>query len=151
MNDFERLLAFLKVAYHNMSTLHRHLTKDPAWFGNHAVIGEWYAAIGDQLDDLVEIGIAHGAKDPSIKEAVLEFGGEVLPAAEYDARTAMLRASDIMRKIIELMRAAEIPAAPHVANKLQEYEYGWDKIANYMIAQAVGSNTAPTANYDDED
>jgi hypothetical protein len=38
-----------------------------------------------------------------------------------------------------MMQDAEktVPAA--VANKLQEYEYHWNKEANYKIAHAIGS------------
>ena len=35
MNEMERLVAFLKIQYHNLTTLHRHLTNDPAWFEDH--------------------------------------------------------------------------------------------------------------------
>ena len=60
MNEFQRLIAYLKILYHNLTTLHRNLVKDDAWFANHKQIGKWYEEVSDQIDDLVETGIAPG-------------------------------------------------------------------------------------------
>ena len=53
MNEFQRLIAYLKILYHNLTTLHRNLVKDGAWFANHKQIGKWYEEVSDQIDDLV--------------------------------------------------------------------------------------------------
>lgn len=42
MNEYERLLAYMKILYHNLTTLHRNLVRDAGWFGNHKQIGKWY-------------------------------------------------------------------------------------------------------------
>ena len=78
MNEFQRLIAYLKILYHNLTTLHRNLVKDGAWFANHKQIGKWYEEVSDQIDDLVETGIALGYLEPGIKESVLEFSNDCL-------------------------------------------------------------------------
>ena len=78
MNEYERLIAWMKILYHNLTTLHRNLVRDEAWFANHKQISKWYEEIGDEIDDLAETGIALGYREPSISEAVLAFSGDVL-------------------------------------------------------------------------
>ena len=58
MTEYQKLLSYLKIAYHNLTTLHRNLVHDAGWFGNHEQLGDWYGQISDQLDDLTETGIA---------------------------------------------------------------------------------------------
>ena len=41
MNEFQKLLAYLKIAYHNLPTLHRNLVHAAGWFGNHEQLGDW--------------------------------------------------------------------------------------------------------------
>ena len=57
MTEYQKLICFLKIAYHNLTTLHRNLVHDAGWFGNHEQLGDWYGQISDQLDDLTETGI----------------------------------------------------------------------------------------------
>ena len=33
MNEYERLVAYMKILYHNLTTLHRNLAKDDACLG----------------------------------------------------------------------------------------------------------------------
>ena len=40
MNEFQKLICFLKIAYHNLTTLHRNLAHDAGWFGNHEQLGD---------------------------------------------------------------------------------------------------------------
>ena len=60
MTEYQKLLAYLKIAYNNLTTMHRNLVHDDGWFGNHEQLGDWYNQISDQLDDLTETGIALG-------------------------------------------------------------------------------------------
>ncbi len=151
MNEFERLLAFLKIQYHNMTTLHRHLIDDAGWFGNHEKLGEWYDEIGDQLDDLTEIGLSLGYAEPSIKDALLEFGTEILSTEGRKLKETLKAAAGIMRGIAGMQKAAEVIVPPDVQNKLQEYEYDWNKTANYMLAHALGKGDGVKKAEEDED
>ena len=139
MNEFQRLLAYLKIAYNNLTTLHRNLVHDAGWFGNHEQLGDWYGQISDQLDDLTETGISLGFAEPSIKDAVLAFSGDVITCEPRELPETLRIAKSILLQAADMMQAAEgtVPAA--VANKLQEYEYHWNKEANYKIAHAIGS------------
>ena len=139
INEFQKILAYLKIAYHNLTTLHRNLVHDAGWFGNHEQLGDWYNQISDQLDDLTETGIALGIAEPSIKDAVLAFSGDVISCEPRELPETLRIAQSILLQASDMMQAAEgnVPAA--VANKLQEYEYHWNKEANYKIAHAIGS------------
>lgn len=150
MNEFERLLAYLKIAYHNMTTLHRHLSDDPGWFGNHEKLSEWYEDIGEQIDDLVETGLALGYTEPSIKDAVLMYSNDIISGENRELKETLRMAMEIIRSIAGMMQAAEPIVPASVQNKLQEYEYEWNKIANYMIAHALGKSPAASEEDDDD-
>ena len=152
MDNFQKLICFLKIAYHNLTTLHRHLVHDAGWFGNHEQLGDWYNQISDQLDDLTETGIALGIAEPSIKDAVLAYSGDVITCEPRELPETLRMTQDIFHRIIDMMQDAEktVPAA--IANKLQEYEYHWNKEANCKIAHAIGSagRGGPTVEDDDD-
>ena len=154
MNEVQKLLAYLKIAYNNLTTLHRNLVHDAGWFGNHEQLGEWYGQLSDQLDDLTETGIALGFAEPTIKDAVLAYSGDVITCEPRELSETLRMTQGIFHRIIELMQDAEktVPAA--VANKLQEYEYHWNKEANYKIAHAIGNGAGrggPASVEDDDD
>lgn len=152
MNEVQKLLAYLKIAYHNLTTLHRNLVHDAGWFGNHEQLGDWYGQISDQLDDLTEAGIALGIAEPSIKDAVLAYSGDVITCEPRELPETLRMTQGIFHRIIDLMQDAEkvVPAA--ISNKLQEYEYHWNKESNYKIARAIGSagRGGPTVEDDDD-
>ena len=154
MNEVQKLLAYLKIAYNNLTTLHRNLVHDAGWFGNHEQLGEWYGQLSDQLDDLTETGIALGFAEPTIKDAVLAYSGDVITCEPRELSETLRMTQGIFHRIIELMQDAEktVPAA--IANKLQEYEYHWNKEANYKIAHAIGNGAGrggPASVEDDDD
>ena len=153
MNDFQKLICFLKIAYHNLTTLHRNLVHDAGWFGNHEQLGEWYGQISDQLDDLTETGIALGIAEPSIKDAVLAYSGDVITCEPRELPETLRMTQDIFHRIIDMMQDAEKTAPAAIANKLQEYEYHWNKEANYKIAHAIGGGAGrggPVVEDDDD-
>lgn len=153
MDEYRRLIMFLKIQIQNFGTLHRHLSGDSAWFANHVQIDEWCGQLSAQCDDLTEVGMALGYEEPSIKDAVLQFGGELLDIQPRDCRTTFETAREIMRSVAGMMQAAEAIVPASVANKLQEYEYHWNKESDYKIAQMLGRDRSarPTApEYDDD-
>ena len=154
MNEVQKLLAYLKIAYNNLTTLHRNLVHDAGWFGNHEQLGDWYSQISDQLDDLTETGIALGFAEPTIKDAVLAYSGDVITCEPRELSETLRMTQGIFRRVIDMMQDAEktVPAA--IANKLQEYEYHWNKEANYKIAHAIGNGAGrggPASVEDDDD
>ena len=153
MNEFQKLLAYLKIAYHNLTTLHRNLVHDAGWFGNHEQLGDWYNQISDQLDDLTETGIALGIAEPSIKDAVLAYSGDIITCEPRELPETLRMTQDIFHRIIDMMQDAEKTAPAAIANKLQEYEYHWNKEANYKIAHAIGNGAGrggPVVEDDDD-
>lgn len=149
MNEYQRLIAYLKILYHNLTTLHRNLVNDPAWFGNHEQIGEWYDSVSEEIDDLAETGIALGYTEPGIKESLLGFSNECLPVQPREPEESFRLILGYFHTTINMMRAAEpiVPAA--VANKLQEYEYYLQKEADFKISAAIGEKSNH-AEYDDD-
>lgn len=138
MNEYERLMAYMKILYHNLTTLHRNLVRDVGWFGNHKQIGKWYEEVSSQIDDLAETGIALDYREPSISDAVLAFSGTVLPTAQREFEETLRLILGYVRELADMMQAAESLVPDNVANKLQEYEYYWNKEANFKIAAALG-------------
>ena len=151
MNELERLIAYLKIQYHNMTTLHRHLTRDPGWFENHEQLGEWYGEIADQIDYLSETAISLGYQEPGIKDAVLVFGGELLDTQPRGPEETMGTAMGIMRGIAGMMQAAEAVVPVSVQNRLQEFEDHWNIEGNYKIAQMLGGRRRPPVMEEDDD
>lgn len=149
MNEYQKLIAYLKILYHNLTTLHRNLVNDPAWFGNHEQIGEWYASISEEIDDLAEAGIALGYTEPGIKESLLEFSNECLPVQPRRPEESFRLILGYFHTTINMMKAAESVAPAAVANKLQEYEYYLQKEADFKISQMlIGEKRKPV--YDDD-
>ena len=107
MNEFQRLIAYLKILYHNLTTLHRNLIKDDAWFANHKQIGRWYEEVSDQIDDLVETGIALGYLEPGIKESVLEFSNDCLAVQPRGPEESFRLILGYFRSVAGMMQAAE--------------------------------------------
>lgn len=153
MTEYQKLLSYLKIAYHNLTTLHRNLVHDAGWFGNHEQLGEWYGQIFDQLDDLVETGLSMGFAEPTIKDAVLAYSGDVITCEPRELSETLRMTQGIFHRIIDMMQAAESTVPAAIANKLQEYEYHWNKEANYKIAHAIGSAVrgGPASVEDDDD
>ena len=138
MNEFQRLIMFLKIQIQNFGTLHRHLSGDNGWFENHEQIDEWQSELSAQCDDLTEVGMALGYEEPGIKDAVLTFGNELLNIQPRDCKETFNIVREAMRSVAGMMQAAEAISPASVANKLQEYEYHWNKEADYKVAQMLG-------------
>lgn len=138
MNEYQRMLMLLKIQIQNFGTLHRHLSGDSAWFANHVQIDEWQGQLSDQCDDLTEVGMALGYEEPGIKDAVLAFGADLLDIQPRDCRETFGIAREIMRSVAGMMQSVESIVPASVTNKLQEYEYYWNKEADYKIAQMLG-------------
>lgn len=152
MDEFRRLIMFLKIQIQNFGTLHRHLSGDSSWFENHEQLDEWGGQLSGQCDDLTEVGMALGYEEPGIKDAVLAFSDKLLDIQPRDCRETFGTAREIMRSVAGMMQAVEPIVPASVQNKLQEYEYFWNKEADYKIAQMLGDKKPGKAaeEYDDD-
>lgn len=158
MNEFQRLIMFLKIQQHNFGILHRHLNGDPGWFENHEEIDEWKGCVAKQLDELCEEAQVLGFPEPGLKDALLAFGGEEITPEFRDLRETLRIAQDIMRSISGMLQAAQKDVPASVQSRLQEMEYKWSKLAGYKLARVLGGHggrglegrPAAPAEYDDE-
>ena len=157
MNEYQRLIMFLKIQQHNFGILHRHLDGDPGWFENHEELDEWKGCVSKQLDELCEEAQVLGFPEPGLKDALLAFGGEEITPKFRDLRETLRVAQSIMRAIVGMLQAAQKEVPAIVQSKLQDMEYKWDKLANYKLARVLGEHggghghqPAPQTEYDDE-
>lgn len=159
MNELQRLIMFLKIQYHNFGILHRHLDGDPCWFENHEEIDEWKCCVAKQLDELCEEAQALGYPEPGLKDALLTFGSEEVTPELRGLQETFRIAQSMMRSISGMMQAAEKEVPASVVSKLQEMEYGWNKLADYKLARTLGERGGgmsrekrpePAAEYDDD-
>lgn len=156
MNEFQRLIMFLKIQQHNFGILHRHLNGDPGWFENHEEIDEWKGCVAKQLDELCEEAQVLGFPEPGLKDALLAFGGEEITPEFRDLRETLRIAQGIMRSIAGMLQAAQKDVPASVQSKLQEMEYKWNKLANYKLARVLGEHgggipNRPLSEIDDDD
>lgn len=158
MNEYQRLIMFLKIQQHNFGVLHRHLSGDAGWFENHEEIDEWKDCVTKQLDELCEGAQVLGFPEPGLKDALLAFGGEEITPEFRDLRETFRIARDTMRSIVKMLQAAEKDVPAFTAGRLQEMEYKWAKLADYKLARVLGEHggldregrPALSAEYDDD-
>lgn len=151
MNEYEKLCAYLKIVYCNLFTLHHNLVGGN-WYGDHERLGEYYAEIGEILDEVVERGLSLGYKEPSISDAVLTFSSDVLPCMDREKGESFGYAMEAFRSTAGLMKATESIVPPDVQNKLQEWEYKLNFEADYKISRLLGKTpgTRKVEEYDDD-
>lgn len=146
MNEYQRLCALLKVAYENLWTLHHNLSGGQAWRGNHEWLGDLYSKCEDQADELIELGLQLGFREPSISDSLLIF-----PAITTDNRSwpdSQRITLDLIAQLMAQMVKAEADVPPDVKNKLQEFETIW-RLEVYKMSCAMGKHMV-TLDEDDE-
>lgn len=114
------MLKYLKVLYHDTSTLH-HNIKGANFFANHEALGDMYEHVADMLDDLIELGMTIGIFEPSIEDS-LKYKPSI-PVRFYTANEAFSIVVDEFKKAIELMENAKNFAPADIKNKIEEYEH----------------------------
>lgn len=143
MNEFLKLMQALKVAYENLLVLH-HNVSGPVWFGTHEQLAEYYGKIDEISDDVTEIGMSMGIKEPTITECLDTF--PALVVADRDERTTYLETRKIFSDLITEFQAAEKSLGAgyeDVVNKLQEYREYLRKENDYKLLRAT-NGSAPT-------
>lgn len=133
MEEFRVLIMLLKVAYQDVSTMHRYLVGD-GWFEAHEVLEGYYKHIAKDIDELCEIGLAINIEEPSIEEAILK-------SVPYDIekRTAYVTyelVQGIFNDIVaQINRIGDIPE--DVINLLQEKQTWYRKEADFKLRSAT--------------
>lgn len=126
----------LKIVTENMQVLHRNLRCD-TFFADHPVFGEFYDMVQGMLDEVIEVGLALGKKEPTFAEAIASKACVLIPATDRDCPTSYKIAYDNFTKLIAAFKDDESIAPPFVANKFQEYEELLFKEAEYKINRAI--------------
>ena len=144
MNEYQKLLAFLKITGENLKILHHNLVGGD-WFANHEQLGEYYEKIAEIADEATERGLSLGYKEPTISEAVLLFQSDILPAMDRDTRESFAVVSAAFRSIAGMMSAAKAITPPDVQNKLDEWIYSFNFEADYKLARLLGKTPEATA------
>ena len=147
MNEFQRMLAFLKVLQCNLAVLH-HGVSGVGWFEVHGYLDDVQEKLAELTDDLIEAGIALGFTEPTIADAILLFQRDVLPAVKRERKETYSITREAFRSTAGLMQSAEGIVPASVANRLQECEYWLNKEADYKLAGALGSGGE---RHDDDD
>lgn len=136
MNEYQRMVMYLKILLCNLSILHHNVVGD-GWFEAHEQLDRWQGEIAAYTDDLIERGIALGYREPTIAEAVLAFQGDVLPADKRYREATYRILMGGLRYAAGLIEACEPAVPPDVQNKLQEVVYYLNKEAGYKLAAAL--------------
>lgn len=135
MNEFQRLICLLKVAYQNFWTLHHNLTGDPAWKGNHEWIANWYGECESEADHIIELGLQMGIREPSINDALLAF--PAIPTDDRGLEDTQKIAIDTMTQLMSELTAAQTGQPGDVINQLQGYQDYW-RTELYKLGHATG-------------
>ena len=132
----ERLMSALKVYTHNLQVIHRNLIGD-GWFSDHELIGSYYEELGEMMDDVIEIAMAFGEKEPSLAVALIDH--ESLSGFDMQNYEAFTHIQNIFHTLInrfeEVKETRDLPS--DVISKFEEYQYWLRKEADYKIAQRL--------------
>lgn len=138
MESLEKLIAYLKIAAHDLQVLHRHLTGD-GWFTDHELIEEYYEEVSEMADDIIEIGIALGKREPGLIRS-LELARPI-DIQKRNSRLTFTMIKEMFHNIVNLIDQLkmDLPYAD-VVSKVEEYQYWLRKEADYKIAQRLFKN-----------
>lgn len=129
-----KLLSMLKVIPDNVRVLHRNLV-GPVWFADHEELGEIYGELDGIADDVIEIAISLGNKEPSLAEAAQEY--QSIGGAEYGNEEAWRMLQAMLLDLHAELGAQEGKVPGDVWNKLEEHQYYLNKLANYKVGQRL--------------
>jgi DNA-binding ferritin-like protein len=135
----------LKIAYENLFVLHHNVT-GPVWFPTHEQIATYYSMIGDMADDVIEIGMSIGVKEPTIAECINQF--TLLTVSDRDEKTTYAETRSIFTGLMTQFQTTEKSLGTgyeDIVNKLQEYRETLRKEADYKLARATNGTTTPGA------
>lgn len=133
MVEYQNLLCMLKVYYHNVQTLHRHLI-GANWFGNHERLGEYYDRLEDDIDELAEVGLSIAVDEPTIQQSLAKYSELEIKNRDSLESFKILRGyfDDI---VAQVNRITGVPA--DVINKLQEMQLYYRKESDFKLARAI--------------
>lgn len=133
MKEYQDLIKMLKVYYHNISILHRHIVSDE-WFSTHEKFNEYYEHIADDIDELCEVGLSIEIDEPTIRQSLDSV--EELEIKNRSSKDSFNIVKRYFNEIIaQINRINNVPA--DVISLLQEKQLYYRKEANYKLFRAT--------------
>jgi len=128
----DKLLAMLKIIENNIGVLHRHVV-GPNWFQAHEKLEEYYNYVSKVKDDVTEIALTLGFREPSLKDALEIYKEIPSPITSYSEVTCFEDVKQYFRDLISEMEVVKSTTPSDVAAKLDEYQYFFRKEAEYKL------------------
>lgn len=129
------LLMMLKVYANNIQILHRHLVGSN-WNSDHERLQEYYEEVQKCLDDLTELFMSVGYKEPSLQES-LEYEPEIT-IADREAYDSFSIVQTYFRNLIAEMNRIKSDMPGDVISKIEEYQEWFRLNADYKLRQELG-------------
>ena len=129
------LLMMLKVYANNIQILHRHLV-GTNWNSDHERLQEYYEEVQKCLDDLTELFMSVGYKEPSLQES-LEYEPEIT-IADREAYDSFSIVQTYFRNLIAEMNRIKSDMPGDVVSKIEEYQEWFRLNADYKLKQELG-------------
>ena len=129
------LLMMLKIYANNIQILHRHLIGDN-WNSNHERLQSYYEEVQKCLDDLTELFMSVGYREPSLQES-LDYDAEI-EIKNRDAEGSFMIAQLYFRNLIAEMNRLKSELPGDVVSKMEEYQEWFRLEADYKLKQELG-------------
>lgn len=129
------LLMMLKVYANNIQILHRHLVGSN-WNSDHERLQEYYEEVQKCLDDLTELFMSVGYREPSLQES-LEYESEIT-IADREAYDSFSIVQTYFRNLIAEMNRIKSDMPGDVVSKIEEYQEWFRLNADYKLKQELG-------------
>ena len=129
------LLMMLKVYANNIQILHRHLVGSN-WNSDHERLQEYYEEVQKCLDDLTELFMSVGYKEPSLQES-LEYEPEIT-VADREAYDSFSIVQTYFRNLIAEINRIKSDMPGDVVSKIEEYQEWFRLNADYKLKQELG-------------
>lgn len=129
------LLMMLKIYANNIQILHRHLVGSN-WNSDHERLQEYYEEVQKCLDDLTELFMSVGYREPSLQES-LEYEPEIT-IANREAYDSFSIVQTYFRNLIAEMNRIKSDMPGDVVSKIEEYQEWFRLNADYKLKQELG-------------
>lgn len=129
------LLMMLKIYANNIQILHRHLVGSN-WNSDHERLQEYYEEVQKCLDDLTELFMSVGYREPSLQES-LEYEPEIT-IADREAYDSFSIVQTYFRNLIAEMNRIKSDMPGDVVSKIEEYQEWFRLNADYKLKQELG-------------
>lgn len=128
------LLKMLKIYSNNIQVLHRNLIGEN-WNSNHERLQKYYEKVQECLDEMVELFMTLGYKEPTLKES-LEYIEELEIINRNSEDSFKIVRSYFDNIIAEMNRLENIPK--DIISKVEEYQVWFRKESDYKLKQELG-------------